>query len=682
MIPNTELSESQSNIQTILVVDDIEANRLSIQQMLLSLSVRVLVSSSGQNALEIMRSEKPDLILLDDTMPDMDGYQVINQQQFLKDIRHIPIILMTSHLFGHKQSLHHYLLDVIDTLAKPFSQSMLLTKVQVFLEVNRYRDIIRQIDSDDDNVLNSSQEGILGIDASGLIRYVNSAASYLLKIAPSKLVGLYLESLFEDSQHLVESQWQEHPVYKVCERQTILQVEKAKIWQSDGLPLMVRFAAVPVNVLGEIKVVFAFRRLESEGKASVDKLSGRDPLTALSTRKKFEEELDRLFEKAKEESVEFGLLYFDLMHFKHVNESLGHNVGDEIIKMVADRLKRLLRTGDAIARSSGDEFIILACDLSGKDQILSVADKICYAMKEAFLCGGHELHLGCNIGIVTYPRCGHNASQLIKNASFAAEQAKKKGRNTYCYFDPKLNEKLTLRVKFNAQFQQALLQQDIQLLKSPIYQFYAQQTDEEIKPFGFYVSPSWSHADYGDVGFHKLFDLACRADLLASIWVWLFQTSLQEIALIDSEERKSLKWILPVTRDVIHSGILLSEKALLVKLAQEVSCVFAFEESAFFARTKPLQATIQMAQELGIDLALWQFGGEYGSISILESLPIRIVYLADRLIEESLHHSSESLLSFYAKVAAHFKVELWCKNDEHPSLKAMMYSLDVKAVIG
>ena len=129
MIPNTELSESQSNIQTILVVDDIEANRLSIQQMLLSLSVRVLFSSSGQNALEIMRSEKPDLILLDDTMPDMDGYQVINQQQFLKDIRHIPIILMTSHLFGHKQSLHHYLLDVIDTLAKPFSQSMLLTKV-------------------------------------------------------------------------------------------------------------------------------------------------------------------------------------------------------------------------------------------------------------------------------------------------------------------------------------------------------------------------------------------------------------------------------------------------------------------------------------------------------------------------------------------------------------------------
>jgi diguanylate cyclase (GGDEF)-like protein len=127
-------------------------------------------------------------------------------------------------------------------------------------------------------------------------------------------------------------------------------------------------------------------------------------------------------------------MFVDLDRFKHVNDAFGHSVGDELLKMAASRLLGALRRADTVARTGGDEFVVVLCEIGDAKAAEKISSKIIDELARPFHCGGHELEISCSIGISVYPADGRNIPTLLVNADTAMYQAKKAGRNTYRFF--------------------------------------------------------------------------------------------------------------------------------------------------------------------------------------------------------------------------------------------------------
>jgi diguanylate cyclase (GGDEF)-like protein len=164
-------------------------------------------------------------------------------------------------------------------------------------------------------------------------------------------------------------------------------------------------------------------------KAELELMAQRDPLTGLANRILFSDRLNQTLAIAQRTSSQFAQLYLDLDRFKPVNDQYGHSVGDVLLKSVASRLLHCVRESDTVARVGGDEFVVLLREIDGSTSALQVAEKIRVALGEPFLIEGHEIEIGCSVGVAIYPEHGRNEIDLTRNADMAMYQAKMAGKN-------------------------------------------------------------------------------------------------------------------------------------------------------------------------------------------------------------------------------------------------------------
>ncbi len=165
-------------------------------------------------------------------------------------------------------------------------------------------------------------------------------------------------------------------------------------------------------------------------------LANYDQLTQLPNRNLFNERLAYAYELAKRNKSPFSLLLIDLDGFKHVNDSLGHHIGDLVLKQVAQRLATCVRGVDTVARLGGDEFTITLTELKKKEDAAIVADKVILEIAQPFEIEGKKIHIGCSIGITTFPDDGNDLSAMLRNADMAMYDVKAKGKNAYAFFSP------------------------------------------------------------------------------------------------------------------------------------------------------------------------------------------------------------------------------------------------------
>jgi diguanylate cyclase (GGDEF)-like protein len=187
-------------------------------------------------------------------------------------------------------------------------------------------------------------------------------------------------------------------------------------------------------VLGKERIILLAIEDITERKQSEEKIQQmvhHDSLTGLPNRKLFSDRLGIALIQAQRNQKEVGIAMLDLDHFKGVNDTLGHDVGDLLLKAAADRLSAALRKGDTVARFGGDEFMLILPDLKGIEDVIQVAQKIVDSFRKPFLIDTHQLILTTSIGIAVYPQDGTEADALLKNADIAMYQAKQTGRDQY-----------------------------------------------------------------------------------------------------------------------------------------------------------------------------------------------------------------------------------------------------------
>ncbi|WP_187399170.1 putative bifunctional diguanylate cyclase/phosphodiesterase [Bradyrhizobium paxllaeri] len=358
--------------------------------------------------------------------------------------------------------------------------------------------------------------------------------------------------------------------------------------------------------------------------ARIAHMAHHDALTGLPNRTLFHERMIAALERA-EDGGGFAVMLLDLDRFKNVNDTLGHPVGDALLKSVAERLSATVRPGDLVARLGGDEFAVLAMDASNHD-ISQLADRILRAIAEPFEIDGHHINIGTSIGVALALADGHAPDELLKNADLALYQAKAAGRATFCLFKAEMNLELQTRRQIELDLRVALAEGEFHLL----YQPQVNLTSGRI--IGCEALLRWNHPVRGPVPPSEFIPIAEEAGLIPAIGDWALRRACHEAAGWRSDVKIAVN-MSPAqfnNPNLPHNVVL----ALAASGLPAERLELEITESLLLQDNDTTMATLHRMRELGVGIALDDFGTGYSSLSYLRRFPFDKIKIDQTFVRE------------------------------------------------
>ena len=343
-----------------------------------------------------------------------------------------------------------------------------------------------------------------------------------------------------------------------------------------------------------------------------------DELTNLPNRYNFMQQLENALALNDRRENMVGLLYLDLDRFKNVNDALGHDIGDELLTKVAQRLKKNLRVTDTVARLGGDEFTILLQDLNDDIRPIIIAENIIAELERPFHIQGHEIYTGTSIGITLAPEDGDDANTLLKHADLAMYKAKEQGRNTFHYFTRELTDKAQHYVEMEKELRRAIHQNEFVLHYQPVIDL------KEERIVGVEALVRWNHPERGLVFPDEFIPVAEESHLILELGEWVLRNACSEVALWNIND--------------LHLAINVSTNQLRGSFNREVvegiidqsgfrpeRLNFEITESLLMEEESEVTQTLQEFRDLAIHLSVDDFGTGYSSMSYLRTFPVNIL---------------------------------------------------------
>ncbi|PLY12779.1 MAG: hypothetical protein C0631_16095 [Sedimenticola sp.] len=374
--------------------------------------------------------------------------------------------------------------------------------------------------------------------------------------------------------------------------------------------------------------VFADISQMKESEKKLIHLAHHDTLTGLPNRLLFNARLEHAMERADRNKKRIGLLFLDLDRFKNINDSLGHAIGDDLLKQVASRIKDTIRSDDTVARLGGDEFTIIMEDLNSNSDAVSTASKLLNSFHRPFELHGHEFHITTSIGLSQYPDDGSDPESLLKNADTAMYRAKENGRNTLSLYTPQMSEEVRNRTLLEKDLWKALRSDELEVWYQPQYCL------KEQRYRGVEALVRWRHPIRGMIQTDYFIGIAEDADLIGELGEWVTRQACQDIALLakkgfalDLSVNLSSKQLnAPGCQRLIH--IARQSDIQLERLEFEISENFIMHDPD---RTLPV---LNLFGQHNISLAIDDFGSGYSSLAYLSHLPLNRIKIDRSLIQE------------------------------------------------
>jgi 5-methylcytosine-specific restriction protein A len=298
--------------------------------------------------------------------------------------------------------------------------------------------------------IHAAGEGIFGVDATGRVTFINPAALRMLGFTEEEILGQSAHSLIHHS-HEDGSNYpvEDCPMYASYTKATESNVMEETLWRKEGSCFPVEYYSMPIikdgKVMGAVvtfsditerkRAVVALIAERKQSEEEIQRMAYHDSLTGLPNRNLFSDRLGIALAQARRNQRTVGVAMLDLDKFKDVNDTLGHDVGDLLLKAATERLNAALRKGDTIARFGGDEFVLILPDLKTIENAIQVVQKIVDSFYKPFLINTHQLIVTTSIGVAVYPDDGTDEAMLLKNADIAMYQAKQAGRARYQLYE-------------------------------------------------------------------------------------------------------------------------------------------------------------------------------------------------------------------------------------------------------
>lgn len=616
----------------LLIVDDYPENLISMRALLQRHDWQVMTAASGVEALGLLLEHDIDLVLLDVQMPEMDGFEVARLMRGSQRTRLTPIIFLTANEQSKDAVIKGYASGAVDYLFKPFDPQILKPKVQALLEQQRNRRALQRLSHDLENarafnasVLDNAAEGILVVDERGGIRFANPAISHLLDTPVNQLEG---SGLLDYLQKPHVPDWAESELYASYRRGETYRLHDAALRTATGQQVSVALSCAPlpseqkamvVTLLDMSEVRHLHQQLEYQAVT--------DPLTGLLNRRGFYQTVESVLLRSERSDKSLVLLYLDLDGFKRVNDSLGHDAGDRVLRWVSEQLKACLRSFDILARMGGDEFTALL-ELEFPEQAAKISEKLIERISICQQFDGLEVALGASIGIAIYPDCGSNLDGLMRAADIAMYEAKRAGRQQYRYYDHEMNGRARSRLMLEESVRSAVERKEFNL----VYQPQVAIADGRLR--GFEALLRWRHPSVGDVPPGLFLPLLEEARLISRLGSWIYQQG--------ASQRAAWKTLF-AERTVL--GVSLSgTQFAMPNLATELRQVLErhglepwqleveVTEDALTQNLDESRKQLRLLRDLGVRVALDDFGSSACSLGYLRDLELDTLKLDRHLI--------------------------------------------------
>ncbi|MBC8023840.1 MAG: EAL domain-containing protein [Burkholderiales bacterium] len=362
-------------------------------------------------------------------------------------------------------------------------------------------------------------------------------------------------------------------------------------------------------------------------------LATRDALTGLPNRVLLHDRLEQSVFNAARHRTGFGFMFIDLDRFKTINDSLGHQVGDELLKRVAGRLTACVRATDTVARLGGDEFAVILENLGGDDDegAQQVAEKMIAAMGAPMLIENQHLSTSCSIGISLYPADGKDSETLMKNADVAMYYAKEKGRNNYQFFSADMNARAQERLSVENYLRLALRRNELVLH----YQPRMRMSDGEM--VGMEALIRWQHPRRGLIGPDKFISVAEDSGLIVPIGEWVLEHACAQLREWQVSLGKDLRLSVNISVGQVADGERLYravEAAVKASGIDPATLELELTESHLMQNIHEKAALLNKLGELGVGLAIDDFGTGYSSLSYLKTLPVDSIKIDSSFVRD------------------------------------------------
>jgi len=467
------------------------------------------------------------------------------------------------------------------------------------------------------SVFKNSGEGIMITDDQLRIIDVNRAFT--------EATGYSLEDIFGKKPRVLSSGYHDPEFY----RRMWQSLESAGYWQGEiwnkrkdgevfpewlGISRVCDSAGVATHYVG----IFADITERKANEARIEYMAHHDPLTGLPNRLLFRERFDMAMAYAERNGTRAALLFLDLDHFKAINDSLGHSMGDELLREVAKRLKECMRETDTISRQGGDEFLVVLGDVGEVDAIGQVCQKMLDQLGAPFFIFGHELAISLSIGAAIYPDDGKTFDDLLKKADTAMYHAKEAGRNAYRFFTEKMNVDALERLNIQNSLRRALARGEFVLHFQPQVELHGRRV------VGAEALIRWRGSDGQLVAPNNFIPVAEESGLIVPIGEWVIAEACRQAASWQRAGNTEITVAVNLSAIQFRRGDV--EQTVIKALAESglpPRCLeLELTESLLISDTDFALTTVQRLKALGVRLSIDDFGTGYSSLAYLKRLSV------------------------------------------------------------
>ena len=612
----------------VLLADDDPTHRLVIQEILEQSGFRVVTAADGKAAVEQFSETPPDAVLLDVEMPQIDGFSACEIMRTRETDREIPIFIITGR--EDKEAVERaYSAGATDFINKPISLPVLPHRIRYVLRTSRslndLRGLIRAV-PDLIFVVNEDgevQEGLSGPDATN--------TQQIRALSTMSEVNFY--------------PCENDDTARSCIKQA-LDTGKTQVYEHtlEGLDIHLETRFVPRDKNSVLAIVRDItERKKSE--ARIFNLAYYDELTELPNRQLFSQSLERTIAIAKRDKQKFAILFVDLDRFKRINDTLGHSVGDELLKDVARRLENCTRSTDSVARLDpaedggiklarlgGDEFVIKLYGIDSEDMVSTIASRIITILTPPFTCEGHQFVVTPSIGIAMYPQDGLTGEDLLMNADSAMYRAKFVGRNNYKFYSETMRTKSLHRLDLENEIRKAIENEQFELCYQP-------KVDAETWSLvGAEALLRWNHPERGAITPDEFIPVAEETGLIVPLGQWVLREACKQVKAWSVFPFGAVPVSVNISSHQFHADALIDDVlgAALGAGIDPQLLELEITESVLLHDAENTHILLKRLKHAGIALSVDDFGTGYSSLSYLKRFPIDTLKI-DRSFVKDLH---------------------------------------------
>ncbi|WP_020674742.1 two-component system response regulator [Geopsychrobacter electrodiphilus] len=618
----------------ILVVDDDLTMQLSLRGALEQAGFSTLIRGDGKSALKAFTELRPDLLLLDVMMPGMDGFETCRALRQLPGGEHTPVLMMTG--LDDIAAIHHaFEAGATDFISKPLNWAMLGYRVRYLLRSGK---VFQDLQQSQLQLAKAQQLAKLGnwewdpptrsikgsAECFRLLGLDNQDAQLAFKevfryipVAEQELVRVTIEDALAEQKPFTLN----HRVVLTNGEERNLLNQGEVVFSEVGNRSIVR---------GIIQDVTRIREAEEQ----IRHLAFYDGLTGLANRQLFSDRLQNALATGRRSERLMALLFLDLDRFKRINDTLGHHLGDLLLKTVSERIETCIRDTDSlgrfyldetntcVSRLGGDEFLVLLSELANPEDAARVARRILKAISEPLQLGGHEVFVTTSIGISLFPEDGQDAELLLKNADIAMYDAKDKGRNSFQFYKAELNNVATERLALENELRKAMERDEFVLFYQPQFNV------ESGRIVGAEALIRWQHPTRGLLNPGDFIAIAEDAGLMTPLSEWVVQKACHQNrawqnlglpAIRVSINLSGQQFSLPSSRTKVLEMV---ENSLKNSRLDPQYLEIELTESMLMENTEDTRLILQQLKKVGVSIAIDDFGTGYSSLAYLKAFPI------------------------------------------------------------